>query len=65
MKDLVEKFKILVFIDHLSCLFNNSNNNNNNNNNDNNNNNNLPETRKYWVDAQRGIVSSHEERDPL
>ena len=22
MKDLVQKFKILVFIDHLSCLFN-------------------------------------------
>ena len=25
----------------------------------------LPETRKYWVDVQRGIVSSHWERDPL
>ena len=36
--------------------------NNNNNNNDNNNN---PETRKYWVDVQWGIVSSHGERDPL
>ena len=24
-----------------------------------------PETRKYWVDVQRGIVSSHGERDPL
>ena len=23
------------------------------------------ETRKYWVDVQRGIVSSHGERDPL
>ena len=23
------------------------------------------ETRKYWVDVQRGIVSSHRERDPL
>ena len=22
MKDLVQKFKILVFLDHLSCLFN-------------------------------------------
>ena len=37
-----------------------ANNNNNNNNNDdddnNNNNNNFPETRKYWVDVQRGIV---------
>ena len=41
------------------------NNNNNNNNNNKNNNNNLPETRKYWVDVQRGIVSSHGERDPL
>ena len=40
---------------------NNSNNNNNNknyNNNNNNKNNNKkpPETRKYWVDVQRGIV---------
>ena len=26
MKDLVLKFKTLVFIDHLSCLFNNNNN---------------------------------------
>ena len=25
----------------------------------------LRETRKYWVDVQRGIVSSHGERDPL
>ena len=24
-----------------------------------------PETMKYWVDVQRGIVSSHGERDPL
>ena len=24
-----------------------------------------PETRKYWVDVQRRIVSSHGERDPL
>ena len=38
---------------------------NNNNNNNKNNNNNLPETRKYWVDNQRGIASSHGERDPL
>ena len=22
-------------------------------------------TRKYWVDVQQGIVSSHQERDPL
>ena len=34
-------------------------------NNNNNNNNNPPETRKYWVDVQRGIVSSLGERDPL
>ena len=33
--------------------------------NNNNNNNNIPETRKYWVDVQRGIASSHDERDPL
>ena len=39
--------------------------NNNNNNINNNNNNNNSETRKYWVDVQQGIVSSHGERDPL
>ena len=27
--------------------------------------NNFPQTRKYWVDVQQGIVSSHGERDPL
>ena len=32
---------------------------------DDNNNNSFPETRKYWVDVQRGTVSSHGERDPL
>ena len=40
----------------------------NNNNNNNNNNpvfNNIPETRKYWVDVQQGMVSSHGKRDPL
>ena len=42
-----------------------NNNNNNINNNNNNNNNNNSETRKYWVDVQQGIVSSHGERDPL
>ena len=42
-----------------------ANNNSNNNNNNKNNNNNNPETRKYWVDVQQGIVSSHGERDPL
>ena len=26
---------------------------------------NYPETRKYWVDVEWGIVSSHGERDPL
>ena len=25
----------------------------------------VPETRKYWVDVQQGIVSFHGERDPL
>ena len=34
-------------------------------NNNKNNNNNFPKTRKYWVDVQWGIVSSHGERDPL
>ena len=37
---------------------------NNSNNNNINNNDNTPETRKYWVDVQQGIVSSHGERDP-
>ena len=32
---------------------------------DDNNNSRLPESRKYWVNVQRGIVSSHGERDPL
>ena len=31
----------------------------------NNNTNNIPETRKYWVDVQWGIVLSHGERNPL
>ena len=39
--------------------------NNKYNNNNNNNNNNLPNTRKYCVDVQQGIVSSHGERDHL
>ena len=26
---------------------------------------NIPETRKYWVDVQRGVISSHGEGDPL
>ena len=25
----------------------------------------IPETKKYWVDVQWGIVSLHRERDPL
>ena len=33
-------------------------------NNNNNNNNNNPETRKYWVDVQWGIVLSHGVKDP-
>ena len=44
---------------------NNNDNNSNNNNSNNNNKQNFPETRKYWVDVQRGIVSSYGERDPL
>ena len=44
---------------------NNNNNNNNSSNNNNNNSNNIPETRKYWVDVQGGILSSHGEKDPL
>ena len=42
---------------------NNNNNNDDKNNNNNNNNDNVSETRKYWVDVQRDIVSSHGERD--
>ena len=37
----------------------------NNDDNNNNNNNKFSETRKYWVDVQRGIVSSHGESDRL
>ena len=53
------------------CFQNNNNNNNNNNKNNNRNNNNsniiiiFPKTRKYWVDVQWGIVSSHGGKDPL
>ena len=43
----------------------NSNNNNNTNNSNNNNKMRISETRKYWVDVQQRIVSSHGERDPL
>ena len=50
---------------HSDKSFNNNDDNNKKNNNNNNNNNNNPETRKYWVDVQRGIVSTHGERDPL
>ena len=28
-------------------------------------NDNIPETRKYWVDVQQGIVSSHWVKNPL
>ena len=54
---------------------NDDNNNNNNNSNDSNNDNNNDiiiilgwcpgNNRKYWLDVQWGIVSSHGERDPL
>ena len=43
----------------------NNNDNNSNNNNNNNNNNNIPETRKYWVDVQQGILLSSGVMDPL
>ena len=42
---------------------NNNNNNNDDKNNNNNNNDNVSKTRKYWVDVQWDIVSSHGERD--
>ena len=41
-------------------MINNNDDDNSNDDNNNNNNNN-----KYWVDVQRGTVSSHGERDPL
>ena len=50
---------------HDNNVGDNSINNNNNNSNNNSNNNCFPETWKYWVDVQWGIVSSHGERDPL
>ena len=54
--------KIIIIIIIIIIIMINNNNNNNNNNNSNNN---FPKTRKYWVDFQLGIVSSHGERDPL
>ena len=45
--------------------YHNSNNSNNSKDNNTNTNNNNNKSRKYWVDFQRGIVSSHGERDPL
>ena len=57
---------IVVLIDNQIHDMNKTSNNNNDNNNDNNNNNFLvPETRKYWVDGQQGIVPSHREGDPF
>ena len=51
---------------YLSYRNSNSKNNNDDDDDDNNNNNNnLPESKKYWVDVQQGIASSHGERDPL
>ena len=50
---------------YLSYRNSNSKNNNDDDDDDNNNNNNnLPESKKYWVDVQQGIASSHGERDP-
>ena len=49
--------RTIAFINGTRINVNNSNNNINNNN--------IPEIRKYWVNVQRGIVSSHVERDPL
>ena len=43
----------------------NDNNNNNSNNNSNNNNNSKPETRKYLIEVQWGIVLSHGVKNPL
>ena len=65
---LSEKRFILAqkkFLDSPKSRNNNNDNNNNNNNNNNNDDNIFPETRKYWVDFQWGIVSFHGERDPL
>ena len=41
------------------------NDNNDDDDNNNNNNDNILDARKYWVDVQQGIISSHGERDPL
>ena len=62
------KNRFLILIELKLNNNNNNNNNNSNNNNNNNNNNNknvFPEIRKYWVDVQREIISSHGEKDPL
>ena len=50
--------KVIMVIVVLIIIINNSNNNTDNNNNN-------RETRKYWVDIQRGIILSHEVKDPL
>ena len=52
---------VVIIITILLLLINNNNNDNNNNHHHHH----LPETRKYWVDVPRGIVSSHGEKDPL
>ena len=59
--------KTNFFLQNKSDNNNNNDNSNDNNNHDddNNNNDNFPDTRKYWVDIQRGRVSSHGERNPL
>ena len=60
------KRKVTSLVVHVMCIYRRKENNNDNiNNNNNNNNNNSPRPGNYWVDVQRGIVSSHGERDRL
>ena len=58
------KSKVTSLAVHVMCIYRRKEKNNNNINN-NNNNDNSPRPENYWVDVQRGIVSSHGERDPL
>ena len=51
LRDLINEHRPIMELNN-----NNNNNNNNNKNNNSRNNNNIPETRKYWVDVQEGIV---------
>ena len=52
LRDLINEHRPIMELNNN----NNNNNNNNKNNNNSRNNNNIPETRKYWVDVQEGIV---------